>query len=189
MKPENGTTIKKKNFFFFRISLPEARSFPTAHTLMSRLMIMRAQNTDLLTFPAITTSHSKRHQTILSWTYAACAKVRVVVPSAQTVQHSIPRSTAIASTPATRPVRILIVELTVVSVRWRDFKNGKTYFTLIKTSYHPNGEICTVTTHKTRILSLFISFYTKTLRTKKVCSASLVNTKIQNLILLKKVIN
>jgi hypothetical protein len=73
-------------------------------------MILRAQNTDLLTFPAIRKSHSKRYLAEL----AACVKIRVIVPSAQTVKHSISCGTAIASTPATRPVRIPIVELTVV---------------------------------------------------------------------------
>lgn len=36
-------------FFFFQISFPEARSFPTTYTLISSIMTVRAQNTDLLT--------------------------------------------------------------------------------------------------------------------------------------------
>jgi hypothetical protein len=81
--PGNGTTIKKTNYFF-----PDfiTRSTILPHHIHPYVQPhdLRAQNTDLLTFPVIT-SHSNRHQTILSRTHAAYAKVRAVVPSAQTV--------------------------------------------------------------------------------------------------------
>jgi hypothetical protein len=72
-KQENRTTNNTRNFLFYFILLPEAPSF---RPFMSSLTIAKAQNTDLLTFPAITISQAadiKRYSA--EYTYIACTKV------------------------------------------------------------------------------------------------------------------
>jgi hypothetical protein len=66
-KQENGTTSKKTNFFI--------SDFTTRSTILPpQSYDFDSSNTDLLTSPAATISHSNRHQTILSGTYTNCTE-------------------------------------------------------------------------------------------------------------------